>query len=100
MNEANKKDRLNGLPVASLEKNRGGERGIRTLAPLTQSNPLAEGPLEPLGYLSKSGSPNRTRTCDNSINSRVLYQLSYQGKVKVTSNNLSRFNFIVKLYHD
>ncbi len=22
-----------------------GERGIRTLAPLTQSNPLAEGPL-------------------------------------------------------
>jgi hypothetical protein len=30
-----------------------GERGIRTLAPLTQSNPLAEGPLEPLGYLSK-----------------------------------------------
>jgi len=23
----------------------GGERGIRTLAPLTQSNPLAEGPL-------------------------------------------------------
>ena len=58
----------------------GGERGIRTLAPFTQSNPLAEGPLEPLGYLSKSyGSPNRTRTCDNSINSRVLYQLSYQG---------------------
>jgi hypothetical protein len=23
--------------------------------------------------------PNRTRTCNNSINSRVLYQLSYQG---------------------
>ena len=28
-----------------------------------------------------NGSPNRTRTCDNSINSRVLYQLSYQGKL-------------------
>jgi hypothetical protein len=24
-------------------------------------------------------SPSRTRTCDNSINSRVLYRLSYQG---------------------
>ena len=38
--------------VYSVKKN-GGERGIRTLAPLTQSNPLAEGPLEPLGYLSE-----------------------------------------------
>ncbi len=38
--------------VSSVQKN-GGERGIRTLAPLTQSNPLAEGPLEPLGYLSE-----------------------------------------------
>jgi hypothetical protein len=27
----------------------------------------------------KSGSPSRTRTCDHSINSRMLYQLSYRG---------------------
>ena len=26
-----------------------------------------------------AGSPNRTRTCDKSINSRLLYQLSYRG---------------------
>ena len=26
-----------------------------------------------------SGSPSRTRTCDHSINSRMLYQLSYRG---------------------
>ncbi len=25
------------------------------------------------------GSPSRTRTCDHSINSRMLYQLSYRG---------------------
>ena len=25
------------------------------------------------------GSPSRTRTCDKSINSRLLYQLSYRG---------------------
>ena len=28
----------------------GGEGGIRTLAPLTRSTPLAGAPLEPLGY--------------------------------------------------
>ena len=27
------------------------------------------------------GSPSRARTCDNSINSRMLYQLSYRGPV-------------------
>lgn len=26
-----------------------------------------------------AGSPDRTRTCDKSINSRLLYQLSYRG---------------------
>ena len=36
----------------SKKKVSNGEGGIRTLAPLTQSNPLAEGPLEPLGYFS------------------------------------------------
>ena len=30
----------------------GGEGGIRTLARFYPANPLAEGPLEPLGYLS------------------------------------------------
>ena len=33
------------------------------------------------------GSPNRTRTCDNSINSRVLYQLSYQGIICICKAN-------------
>ena len=27
----------------------------------------------------ESGSPSRTRTCDQTINSRLLYQLSYRG---------------------
>ncbi len=31
----------------------GGEGGIRTLAPVTQPNPLAGDPLEPLEYFSK-----------------------------------------------
>jgi len=26
------------------------------------------------------GSPSRTRTCDTAVNSRLLYQLSYQGR--------------------
>ena len=26
-----------------------------------------------------NGSPGRTRTCDKSVNSRLLYQLSYRG---------------------
>jgi hypothetical protein len=28
---------------------------------------------------NKNGSPNRIRTCDTTVNSRMLYQLSYQG---------------------
>ncbi len=35
-----------------LEKNNGGEGGIRTLAPVTQPKPLAGVPLEPLEYFS------------------------------------------------
>ena len=31
------------------------------------------------GAWSADGSPSRARTCDNSINSRMLYQLSYRG---------------------
>ena len=34
-----------------------------------------------------NGSPNRARTCDNSINSRVLYQLSYQGIICICRAN-------------
>ena len=30
---------------------------------------------QPLGF----GSPGRTRTCDQPVNSRLLYQLSYRG---------------------
>ena len=44
------------------------------------TTPLAEEPLIATWVsLQDNGSPSRTRTCDNSINSRVLYQLSYQG---------------------
>ncbi len=31
----------------------GGAEGVRTLAPVTRSNGLANRPLEPLGYCSK-----------------------------------------------
>ena len=30
---------------------------------------------------ASSGSPGRTRTCDKSVNSRLLYQLSYRGSL-------------------
>ena len=43
---------------------------------------------------SLHGSPSRTRTCDNSVNSRVLYQLSYQGKSR---RNIPRFRSLVKV---
>ena len=33
----------------------------------------------PLSYHEAAGSPTWTRTRDNSINSRMLYQLSYRG---------------------
>jgi hypothetical protein len=41
-----------------------------------------QGALNPLNEqrkLERIGSLSRTRTCDRSINSRLLYQLSYQG---------------------
>ena len=32
------------------------------------------------GFIGESGgSPGRTRTCDQPVNSRLLYQLSYRG---------------------
>ena len=33
----------------------------------------------PVGMEIQGGSPSRTRTCDKSVNSRLLYQLSYRG---------------------
>ena len=42
------------------------------------------------GPLEKSGSPSRTRTCDHSINSRMLYQLSYRGSAGRPYSRFSR----------
>ncbi len=39
---------------------------------------LAQNPPK-FGVLNQGGSPSRTRTCDKSVNSRLLYQLSYRG---------------------
>ena len=43
--------------------------------------PIYKKPFDLLakGLLFKIGSPGRTRTCDHSVNSRTLYQLSYRG---------------------
>jgi hypothetical protein len=29
--------------------------------------------------IGRTGSPSKTRTCDKTVNSRLLYQLSYRG---------------------
>ena len=42
----------------------GGEGGIRTHAPVTQSNGLANRPLEPRLSKSPSGGRYRVRTCE------------------------------------
>ena len=47
---------------------------------------------------SPYGSPNRTRTCDNSINSRVLYQLSYQGTKRSISASLLHLVLAFRLF--
>jgi hypothetical protein len=44
--------------------------------PLPKEKPFAR--LLAKGF-SKFGSSGRTRTCDHSVNSRTLYQLSYRG---------------------
>src|ERR1700722_18682796 len=36
------------------------------------------------------GSPSRTRTCDHSINSRMLYQLSYRGSAQPRYSRIRR----------
>ena len=54
-------------------------RGIRTLETACEPTSLSNGAPSTTRTALHNGSPNRTRTCDNSINSRVLYQLSYQG---------------------
>ena len=68
-------------PLTNGPCNNGGERGIRTLETRLEPTRFPIVLLRPLGHLSKGGSPNRTRTCDNSINSRVLYRLSYRGTI-------------------
>ena len=50
-----------------------------------QSNKKRRKPLINLPK-NKNGSPNRTRTCDNTVNSRVLYQLSYQGTLHLVNS--------------
>ena len=40
-------------------------------------------------YLKSCGSPSRTRTCDHSINSRMLYQLSYRGSAPPRYSKIS-----------
>ena len=42
-------------------------------------SPAGAGLLKSFTSLRDFGSPSRARTCDNSINSRMLYQLSYRG---------------------
>ena len=44
--------------------------------------PLRENGNEIKGAIVSGGSPSRTRTCDHSINSRMLYQLSYRGSAQ------------------
>ena len=41
----------------------------------------------------EDGSPGRTRTCDQSVNSRSLYQLSYRGTKSVVLVNLEGAEF-------
>ena len=41
------------LGPTQIKREVGGEGGIRTLAQFYPTNPLAGGPLWPLGYLSK-----------------------------------------------
>ena len=36
---------------------------------------------EPIGPVRTNGSPGGTRTPDKAVNSRLLYQLSYRGKL-------------------
>ena len=36
---------------------------------------------EPIGPIQTNGSPGGTRTPDKAVNSRLLYQLSYRGKL-------------------
>ena len=42
----------------------------------------------PFGWCFVIGAPNRTRTCDTAVNSRVLYRLSYGGILKPTKQSL------------
>jgi hypothetical protein len=50
--------------------------------PLPKEKPFASNLAK--GF-SKFGSSGRTRTCDHSVNSRTLYQLSYRGTTFLVS---------------
>ena len=54
-----------GTPYGNVRVNRAVKR----------RGPLASLPTAPFVF----GSPGRTRTCDQPVNSRLLYQLSYRG---------------------
>ena len=41
------------------------------------------------GFNGLVGSPSRTRTCDHSINSRMLYQLSYRGSGQAAGRDIA-----------
>ena len=47
--------------------------------PRNEEGPAEAEPSKSFEWNEKLGSPSRTRTCDHSINSRMLYQLSYRG---------------------
>ena len=70
---------------AHLGANSVSSPGTRSIAqlvtsPRTTSTPTKERRPVPCGSRRRlNGSPGKTRTYDNSVNSRTLYQLSYRG---------------------
>ena len=71
---------LTTWPTGLVNEQHGFSSKLPTgFEPVTSSLPWMHSTYWAMGAC---GSPNRTRTCDNSINSRVLYQLSYQGIVR------------------
>ena len=47
-------------------------------------------------YEKGCGSPGRTRTCDQPVNSRLLYQLSYRG----TKTSVREGGILAKLFEE
>ena len=74
------------IPNSRLWGQMGERRGSQQVEQRKSSNvvrvaasPVSRGAGLSSKRLKFSGSPSRTRTCDHSINSRMLYQLSYRG---------------------